>query len=161
MRWFRAVLILGLAAVRAASAQNAPVTQPLDSGSVVRLIWQQGSPRVGKLLAPLQPSSDSVAYCRYPGPPCGSSSTSGRENRTIADLRRVEVSHGSRAGRGALIGGGVAVAVLGLGRIAFANQDSPAPLTGERLAGAITFVALGAGVGALIGRRSTRWRPAP
>jgi hypothetical protein len=160
MRWYWLVLILGSAG-RAASAQGAPVTQPLDSGVVVRLMWQQEPPRVGKLLAPLQPASDSVAYCRYPGPACSSSSTSGMEIRPTADLTRVEISYGSRAGRGALIGAGVAVAVLGLGRIAFADQDSPAAWTGERVAGAITFVALSAGVGALIGRGSTRWMPAP
>ena len=146
MRWYWAVLILGLAS-RAASAQGAPVTQPLDSGSVVRLLWQQEPARVGKLLAPLQPASDSVAYCRYPGPPCSSISTSGMEIRPTADLTRVETSHGSRAGRGTLIGAGVGVAVLVLGRIAFADPDSPAPLTGERVAGAISFVALSAGVG--------------
>jgi hypothetical protein len=160
MRWSWAVLILGLAC-RAGSAQSTPVTQSLDSGWVVRLMWQKEPARVGKLLAPLQPASDSVAYCRYPGPACSSSSTSGMEIRSTANLTRVEISHGSRAGRGALIGAGIGVAVLGLGRIAFADQDSPAPWTGERVAGAITFVALSAGVGALIGRGSTRWMLAP
>jgi hypothetical protein len=160
VRWSWAVLILGFAG-RAASAQGVPVTQPLDSGSVVRLMWHREPPRVGKLLAPLQSASDSVAYCRYPGPACSSTSTSGMEIRPTADLTRVEISHGSRAGRGALIGAGVGVAVLGLGRLAFADQDSPAPWTGERVAGAITFVGISTGVGALIGRGSTRWMLAP
>lgn len=160
MRWSWAVIILGLVG-RGASAQGAPVTQPLDSGSVVRLMWQKEPARVGKLVAPLRADSDSVAYCRYPGPACSSSSTSGKEIRPTADLTRVEISHGSQAGRGALIGAGVGMAVLGVGRIAFADQDSPAPVTGERVAGAITFVALSAGVGALIGRGSARWMLAP
>jgi hypothetical protein len=160
MRWSWAVLILGVTS-RTALAQGSPVTQPLDSGTVVRLMWQKEPARVGRLLAPLQPASDSVVYCRYPGPPCSSSPSSGREVRLTAELTRVEISHGSRAGRGALIGAGIGVAVLGLGRIAFADQDSPAPATGQRVAGAITFVALSAGVGALIGRGSRQWTLAP
>jgi hypothetical protein len=153
-----ALFVLGLA-VSSAFAQGAPAT--LDSGAVVRLTWREQPRRIGRLLTPLQPTSDSVTYCRYPGPPCRSGSPSGVESRSISGLVRVEVHRGSHGGRGALIGAGVGVAVLGLGRAAFADRDSPAPWTGERVAGAITFVALSAGVGALIGRSSARWTPAP
>jgi hypothetical protein len=154
------LFMLGLA-VSPAFAQGAPVTQALDSGAVVRLIWRERPARLGRLLAALEPTSDAVTYCRYPGPACTSRSPAGVESQPTGDLVRVEVPRGSRAGRGALIGVGVGVAVLGLGRVAFADRDSPAPWTGERVATGITFVALSAGVGALIGRSSTRWTPAP
>ena len=160
MRWYWGLFISGLS-ITPALAQGAPVTVPVDSGAVVRLTWREKPIRIGKLLATLQRASDSVAYCRYPGPPCSSGSASGMEVQPTAQLVRVELRRGSRAARGALIGAGVGAAVLGLGRLAFANEDNPAPLTGSRVAGAITFVAIGAGVGALIGRGSTRWALAP
>jgi hypothetical protein len=160
MRWYWGLFISGLS-ITPALAQGAPVTNPVDSGAVVRLTWREGPVRIGKLLTTLERASDSVAYCRYPGPPCSSGSPSGMEARPTAELVRVELPRGSRASRGAVIGAGVGAAVLGLGRLAFADQDSPAPSTGARVAGAITFVALSAGVGALIGRGSTRWALAP
>jgi hypothetical protein len=128
---------------------------------VVRLSWRERPTRIGRLLAPLEQTSDSVIYCRYPGPPCSSGSLSGVETRPTDQLMRVEIPRGSRATQGALIGAGVGAAVLGLGRMAFADRDSPAPWTSQRAATAITFVALSAGVGALIGRGSTRWMLAP
>ena len=160
MRWYGGVFILGLT-MTPALAQGVPVTHPVDSAAVVRLTWREGPARIGKLLAPLLPASYSVVYCRYPGPPCRSGLPSGVETRPTDGLVSVEIQGGSRAGRGALIGAGVAAAVLGLGRLAFANEDSPAPSTGTHVAGAITFVALSAGVGALIGRGLTRWNLAP
>jgi hypothetical protein len=160
MRWHWVVFI-PLLTVTPALAQGVPISHPLDSGSVVRLIWREQPTRIGRLLAPLEPTSDSVVYCRYPGPPCRSGSLSGVETWLADELMRVEVPRGSRATQGALIGAGLGAAVLGLGRMAFADQDSPAPWTSQRVATAITFVALSAGVGALIGRRLTRWTLAP
>jgi hypothetical protein len=156
MRWLRGVFILGLAATPAL-AQGAPLTQLVDSGAVVRLTWRERPTRVGRLLAPLGPTSDSVRYCRYPGPPCSSRSSSGVEFGPTDELMKLEIPRGSHATQGALIGAGIGAAVLGIGRLALADQDSPAPWTGQRVAGAITVVALSAGVGALIGRRSVRW----
>ena len=160
MRWYWGLLILG-STVGPAVAQRAPITIPVDSGAVVRLTWRERPARIGKLLAKLESASDSVAYCRYPGPPCSSGSPSGVEARPTAELVSVELQRGTRAARGALIGAGVGAAVIGLGRMAFRDHNSPAPWTGARVAGAITVVALSAGVGALIGRGSTRWTLAP
>jgi hypothetical protein len=144
-----------------AVAQGAPMTRALDSGTVVRLRWREEPPKIGRLVARLEPSSELVIYCRYPGPPCRATSPSELNSRPTEDLVSVEVQRGSRAGRGALLGAGVGAAVLGLGRLVFADRDSPAPWTGQRVAGALTFVALSAGVGALIGRGSARWTAAP
>jgi hypothetical protein len=155
-----AVLILGFG-VSTLAAQQVPVSQPLDSGTVVRLGWREGSKRIGRLVAPLTPESDAVIYCRYPGSPCASGWSFSPETRPARDLLSVEVRRGGRAGRGAILGLGVGIATLALGRWAFADADSPAPLTGQRAAGAVTFVALAAGIGALIGRGSTRWVSVP
>jgi hypothetical protein len=155
-----ALLIFGFAASSLA-AQQVPVSQPLDSGSVVRLAWREGPKRIGRLLAPLTPESDAVVYCRYPGPPCGHGWPANPEIRPARELVSVEVRHGDRAGRGAILGVGVGIAILGLGRWAFADADSPAPLTGQRATGAAIFVALAAGIGALIGRGSARWVTVP
>jgi hypothetical protein len=106
---------------------------------------------------PLQTESDTVRYCRYPGPACVDDQPNNAEVRPVSQLRWVELQRGSRAAQGALIGAGIGVAVVVLGRWAFSDDDSPAPWTGERVAGAITFVALGAGIGALIGQKSARW----
>jgi hypothetical protein len=142
------------------AAQRVPLSQPLDSGTVVRLTWDS-TKQVGRLLAPLEPRSTAVVYCRFPGPACRQLAASPAEARSVQHLVRVEVPEGSQAGRGALIGAGVSAVALGLGRLAFADRDSPAPWTGQRVAAAVTFVGLAAGVGALIGRGSARWVAAP
>jgi hypothetical protein len=154
-----ALLILGFLASSLA-AQQVPVSQPLDSGTVVRLGWREGPKRIGRLLAPLTRESDAVVYCRYPGPPCAHGRPFDPEVRPARELLSVELRRGDRAGRGAILGVGVGIAILGLGRLA-ADADSPAPLTGQRATGAVAFVALAAGIGALIGRRSARWVSVP
>ena len=155
-----ALVLLGLAASPLV-AQQVPLSQPLDSGTVVRLGWRAGPRQTGRLLAPLTLQSDRVIDCRYAGPPCRQGRASTADVRPADELVSVETRRGDRTGRGALLGAGLGLAVLGLGRAAFADADSPAPWTGQRVAGAATFVALAAGVGALIGRGSARWVAAP
>jgi hypothetical protein len=155
-----ALAVLGLA-TSPLVAQEVPISQSLDSGTVVRLGWSAGPKRIGQLLAPLTLQSASVVYCRYPGPPCGQGRASNAEVGPVGELVSVEVRRGDRSGRGALLGAGLGLAVLSLGRWAFADADSPAPWTGERVAGAATVVGLAAGIGALVGRGSARWVAAP
>jgi hypothetical protein len=157
MSWPPLPLLILACTVSSLAAQQAPLSQALDSGTVVRLIWHEGPERTGRLVARLTPESEVVVYCRYPGPPCAQGFAFRPETRHARELRSVEVRRGDRAGRGAIVGMGVGIAILGLGRWALADSDSPAPWTGQRVAGAVTFVALGAGLGALIGRRSARW----
>jgi len=116
MSWpLLAILILGCTA-RSLAAQQAPLSQALDSGTVVRLIWGEGPKRTGRLVARLTPESEVVVYCRYPGPPCAQGFTVRPESRRARELRSVEVRRGDRAGRGAIIALGVGIAILGLGR---------------------------------------------
>jgi hypothetical protein len=155
-----ALLIFGLTASSLA-AQQVAVSQPLDSGTVVRLGWREGPKQVGRVLATLTPESDTVVYCRYPAPPCAPGWASTPEVRPVRDMLSVEVQRGSRAGRGAILGAAAGFTIIGLGRWAFADADSPAPFTGQRVSGAAAFVALAAGIGALIGRGAARWVTLP
>ena len=155
----RALVLLTIAAGPLA-AQGTPVHQPLDSGTVVRLDWG-GTKQVGRLLAPLERTSPAIVFCRYASSGCLQAGAAAAQTRLTQDLVQVEVRRGVRTARGALWGAGVGLAVLGIGRVAFADRDSPAPWTGERVAAAATFVALAAGIGALIGRGSDRWEAAP
>lgn len=155
-----AVLIL-VFTVRTLEAQDVPISHSLDSGTVIRLTWGKDHPVVGRLMAPLGPDSRAVVFCRYPGPPCGMGSGVRPQVRPAQDLVRVEVQRGSRAARGALWGAGIAIAVLGLGQLAVPRSDTEARWTAVRVAGAVTFVALSSGMGALIGRRSARWVTLP
>ena len=152
------VVILQAQAISVAEAQI-PITQRLDSGTVTRLTWNDSTRRIGRLLIPLHPQSDRVAYCPYPGPACIGDDADRSTVRKASELRKVEVQQGDRAGRGAIIGAGAGLAIVVLGRLAFADADSPSPTTGNTIAGGLTVVALATGIGALIGRGSTRWVP--
>jgi hypothetical protein len=154
------VIILQALAISVAEAQI-PITQRLDSGTVTRLTWNDGTRKIGRLLTPLHAGSDRIEYCPYPGPACIGDDAGQPAARAASELRRVEVQQGDRAGRGALIGAVTGLAIVVLGRSAFADADSPSPTTGSTIAGGLTVVALAAGIGALIGRGSTRWVTSP
>ncbi|HZA97457.1 MAG TPA: hypothetical protein VE399_01680 [Gemmatimonadales bacterium] len=55
-------------------------------------------------------------YCRYPAPACGSDLNPARA-RSLSDLNRLDIRQGSRAGRGALVGGAAGLAGSLLGAI--------------------------------------------
>ena len=112
-------------------AQDGPRRVVLDSGTVVRLAWPDGREKA-RLVAPLEPSSPDVRYCRYPSPVCGELTLNPPQARPVRDLTGIEVRRGSRTGRGALIGAGAGV----LGGLAYlvgsAYGDRPAQSTGRR-----------------------------
>jgi hypothetical protein len=155
-----AALLCALTPV-AVAAQGAPISHSLDSGTVVRLRWGQGPAEVGKLLAPLEPGGVNVVYCRYPGPPCAGATVARAEARPVQGLTGVEVQPGQRTGRGALLGAVLGAGFLAVGRLTWYDADSPAPWTGQRVAGGLTVVAVAAGIGALIGRSQGRWETVP
>jgi hypothetical protein len=59
------VLILGFAASGLA-AQRTPISQPVDSGTVVRLGWVEGTRQIGRLMAPLRPHSEACSTVASP-----------------------------------------------------------------------------------------------
>ena len=166
------VTALALLAVPAASAQQALVTRPLDSASVVRLHLVQGNRVEAELVTVLGPESGVIVYRPPFHRDCGVPRAVCQFRTPVTDVRAIEVPHGNHAGRGALIGAGVGGTLgLALG-LAFAGQTCVAyPGFGgdycTRSSAAVVPVttlvgaALGAGLGALFGVGSPAWWPAP
>ncbi len=75
----------------------------------------------------------------------------------IAQVARIQVPHGSHAGRGARIGGAVGLGLSLLAIAVTAGDDWVSPTTGQAVGAVVSWTAIGAGVGALIGSTSRRW----
>jgi hypothetical protein len=128
----------------------------LDSGTVVRLHWNDGKQKA-RLLAPLGPDSTLVRYCRYPSPVCGVSTSNPPQTRSINDLTRVDARRGSRTGRGALIGAGVGASGSLLMLLGHSLSDRPAPSTEQVVLTSTLIIATWSGLGALVGGSSDNW----
>ena len=76
----------------------------------------------------------------------------------LGDVRELQVARGSNAGRGAFIGGGIGLALGIVAVIALSGDDWTTPTAGQAVAGMLVNTAAGAGIGALVGSASTRWR---
>jgi hypothetical protein len=109
-------------------------------------------------LAPLLASSDSVAYCRFPGPPC----VAPIEPRQLGQLRpatleHLEVQVGNKAVQGAWIGGVVgglfSVVIIGVAG-SFCEYQCPSDM--DYLFRLTVATGVWAGVGALIGSGSPK-----
>ncbi|MGD0483541.1 MAG: hypothetical protein ABSB58_02685 [Gemmatimonadales bacterium] len=87
----------------AAPAQQPPLTQPLDSGAVVRLRLGNGSLEGARLLAPFARDSAAFTYCPWPAPTCAKGS-----ERQVVRLSRevlgIEVHRGTAWKAGAVLG---------------------------------------------------------
>lgn len=131
--------------------------QPIDSGKVIR--FQAGGVVArGRLLAPLTATSDSVAYCRFPGPPCQPPTVAGQVGQLRpATLEHLEVQIGNRARKGAWIGG-VFGAVFSFVGVAVSQGFCEYNCLGdmELVFRATVVTAAWAGIGALIGSGSPR-----
>lgn len=130
----------------------------LDSGTVVRLHWTQTSQKA-RLLAPLGPESSHIRFCLYPSPVCGPATSNPPLARPVNELVRIEVRRGSRAGRGALIGAGVAA--LGSFIVLVGYSERPAASTGQQVLSFALITAVWSGFGALVGAASDDWKPVP
>ena len=158
--WLLSVAVLLGPDAAEARAQAPPFTQPIDSGSLVRIRLVSGDQVLGRLVARFGPSTDRMVFCRYPGNPCLDSTAAGLRVQLRSGIAQVEVATGSRAAHGAVIGGLVG---LGLGLLEGAlisalcdsdNCPQPAALV---VAGTVGGVAWGA----IFGSTSIVWRPAP
>jgi hypothetical protein len=76
----------------------------------------------------------------------------------LGEVRELQVARGSNAGKGAFIGGGIGLALGIVAVIALSGDDWTTPSAGQAVAGMLVNTAAGAGVGALVGSASTRWR---
>lgn len=141
-------------------AQAPPITETVDSGTLIRMHSATGETTRGRLLHPLTPATTLLTACRYPGPPCTAMPDSTALLQVpMASLVRIDRQRGSHWARGAGIGG-LAGAALGLLVGATINGfcDDPSgcgPDTGVyALVGAAGFGVLGG----LIGDGSPTWR---
>ncbi len=132
----------------------------LDSGTVVRLHWRDGTEKA-RLLAPLEPGSSVVRYCRYPASVCGVSTINPPQVRSVADLGRLEIRRGSRTGSGALVGAGVGAAGGLLILLGQALSDRPALSGSEQVLIVAFTAAVWSGLGALVGSSLDNWEPVP
>lgn len=153
--WITSFFVVALAlGCEQAPAQTPPVTQPLDSGTLVRVHLSSGARLRGRLLARFAPTSDRIVFCRYPGNPCADPAAPGIATIPATSVARIDVAAGNRAALGAVGGalGIVAGALLGNATIGAANDTQVG--TGGVLVGA----ALGAVIGALAGSTDIVWR---
>jgi len=152
--------VLATLAAQPAPAQQPLVTQPLDSGAVVRLRLRDGAREGAKLLTRFGPVSDTLSYCRWPALPC----THGSERHVVRPATAVlglETYRGSRAKLGAIIGAivGVPMGFVAVGLVKYAEETDPGTARSVRIvAGSSVGWAL---FGAMIGMFFQRWGPAP
>lgn len=139
-------------------AQQQKEFAPVDSGKVVRFEAGGGMMR-GRLLAPLTATADSVPFCRFPGPPCQGRLEPWQLGWVRPDaLQHLDVQVGTRAEKGAWIGGVIGV-VLTFAGATLANGfcEYQCPSDARILIGSIVWGGLwGGGLGALIGSGSPR-----
>jgi hypothetical protein len=160
MRLWMAAL-LGILAALPLHAQKAGHPVRLDSGTVVRLRWLDGREKA-VLLAPLDPDSAMVRYCRYPSPVCGESTINPPRARSIDQLAGVDVRRGSHTVRGALIGAGAGtIGTLAILWVARGLGDVPQRSSSQEAGALAVAAAVWGGIGALIGATSDKWRAAP
>lgn len=157
----RPILLLALTLLPSSLSwsQARPFTAPIDSGKLVRLIPTAGDPIEGRLLGRLHPGDDSVRYCRYPGNMCTASDSAGMRATALASLDHVEITTGTRADRGMLLGGTIGAGLgLLMGAIARGVCESGCA---DQATYTIYFGAGGLLWGALFGSMAKVWRPAP
>ena len=143
-------------AARPAAAQQPLVTQPIDSGAVVRLRLQDGSREGAKLLTRFGPGFDTLSYCRWPALPC----TPGGERHVVRPATAVlgiETYRGSGAKLGAIVGAivGVPMGLVAVELVKYGEERDPG--TVRIVAGSSVGWAV---FGAMIGAFFQRWGPA-
>lgn len=157
-----ALLILLLAAAhpaRAVAAQARLDPVRLDSGTVVRLHWNDGTEKA-RLLAPLGKDS-LVRFCGYPASSCGSTSLNPVRVRPLSELSSLELRRGAQTGRGALIGAGVGAAGGLLLLLSYSLSDRLAPSVSEQVLTVGFTTAVWSGLGALVGASLDNWEAVP
>ena len=136
---------------------RAQVTQPIDSGSLIRFRLINGETGRGRMLVSFYPGQPHLTFCHYPRSPCSSVNAPGSRRVSLGAISRLEVARGTRAGRGAIIGSAAGI-VLGNLSARLANGFCERECVAE---GSITLTSAigGALWGALLGSTVPVWRP--
>ena len=160
LRFVRLIALLAAANPgQSAGAQARLDPIKLDSGTVVRFHWNDGSEKA-RLLAPLGVDS-LVRYCGYPASSCGSSSQNPARARPLSQLNRLDLRRGAHTGRGALIGAGVGAVGGLLILLGYSLSDRLAPSAGEQVLTVGFTTAVWTGLGALVGASLDNWERIP
>jgi hypothetical protein len=150
-----AAMLLGVAPL---TAQQPRTFEPIDSGQVIRF-QVRGVVARGRLLSTLHHTSDSVSYCRLPGPPCSGQIESWQvgwvQPRVLEGL---EAQVGTNAAKGArigiVVGSLLTLAGYGLGQ-SFCEYQCLSD-TDILIRSLLIGSAWGGGIGALFGSGSAR-----
>ncbi|MBA2292969.1 MAG: hypothetical protein H0W15_11005 [Gemmatimonadales bacterium] len=141
------------------SAQVPVDMQAVDSGLVVRAWTDAGQVR-GRLLMQLSSDSDSVLYCRFPGPSCEREFIAAQTAwLQLGGVRHLDVQVGNRWKKGAVIGGvfGGVIAALAWGGPWFCEGTSCHRSTGEKVFQSVKSTVIMGALGALIGSAFPRF----
>jgi len=152
------VLICGAAAPLAAQRQL--VTQPVDSGTLVRIRLDSGSAVRGRLLAALQPGAQALQLCLYPGRQCSGAADARARTLEISAIRRLDVSTGNHWVTGALIGSVLGFLAGGMAH-GFASDTDSGGHPQSLMPFLVRGVAGGVLWGAIFGAGFDSWRHAP
>jgi hypothetical protein len=159
----RALLLLAgivLLAPFPAAAQDALVRAALDSGALVRVHPVSGAAVRGRLLAPLAPSSDTIALCQGREAHCTDRGDSTAIRRiATASVSRVEVARGTQWATGAAIGGATGLAfglLAGAATDACVVSDCGGPSASAIFGVSLLVFGL---IGALVGSSFPAWGP--
>jgi hypothetical protein len=138
------LLLVGLSAEVSAQVLAPEVVQQIRAASKIRVRLVGDGWRT--LHAPIV-DSVSLSYSgSQPEPPL-----------PITQVGRIQVPNGSHAGAGAAIGGAVGLGLSLLAVAVTAGDGWVSPTTGQAVGAVVVWTALGAGLGAMIGKTSPRW----
>jgi hypothetical protein len=148
------LLSLGGALAPAAAQQLAPETiQQISAASRarVRLAGEGWHPLAGSAAGPVASADGAQLFL---------ASRAGGPVTTIplSQAVQVQVARGSHAGSGARIGGAVGLGLSVLSMLVASTDEWTSPTAGQVIGGVIGTTLFGAGVGAVIGSASPRWR---
>ena len=141
------------------SLAGAQVTAPYPAGTIVRLSWKTAEVEAARLLAPLDSTTDTLRFCRYPAMACLATMPQDTIHRSLADLRSLEVRRGNQARRGMVIGAAAGASATLL-LITTTAEQQPAGQSGRAVATVLIYGAIWGAIGALVGSGFDRWIPA-
>ena len=156
MRAGQLVLAFVIAAVPTRGAAQA--VGEAAAGEHVRLRRLDGAVVTGRLAAPLDPNTATVAICPLGALACPRPDSSSIVRAPLNELARIEVRRGAHVGRGALIGASIVALGTVLTLATWESADSPGPSTTGWVVGTAGAAAFGASVGAILGSTAGRWR---
>jgi hypothetical protein len=152
---FSLLILAGMPGLVAGQTLSSAVIQQINASSKAKVRLVEGGR--GTLFSPTADSS-SVGFERSEFLNRGGNTVNLASPFEVNQVREIQVKVGSHTGKGAKIGAGVGAALALIGVIALSGDPYLSPTTGEAATGVVVWTGIGAGVGALIGAASPRWK---